>query len=150
MFFRLHGDKFFQTVMVTIKLHYFLKASPQDMLPILWCQLMMSEVDVDGMEVEVEFSHQCSITLNFFCHTTDISRGAVWQNGAWHGSVCEAKVCHWIATCRKNLHPLILIKTYWTFYGDQTVDVSTVRWWVVCFSSDGSDDVSPLLLRNLW
>ena len=27
---------------------------------------MMSEVDVDGMEVEVEFSHQCSIMLNFF------------------------------------------------------------------------------------
>ena len=24
-------------------------------------------------------------------------------------------------------------------YGDQTVDVSTVRWWVVCFSSGDSD-----------
>ena len=25
------------------------------------------------------------------------------------------------------------------FYGDQPADVSTVRWWVVCFSSGDSD-----------
>ena len=32
-------------------------------------------------------------------------------------------------------------------YGDQAVDVSTVRQWVVCFSSDSNDSGSPLLVQ---
>ena len=32
-------------------------------------------------------------------------------------------------------------------YGDQTVDVSTVRWWVVHFSSGDSDIRSALLVQ---
>jgi len=32
-------------------------------------------------------------------------------------------------------------------YGDQTVDVSTVWWWVVHFSSVGSASRSPLLVQ---
>ncbi|MFV1073149.1 hypothetical protein, partial [Klebsiella pneumoniae] len=32
-------------------------------------------------------------------------------------------------------------------YGDQTVDVSTVRWWVVHFSSGDSDSGSPPLVQ---
>ena len=31
--------------------------------------------------------------------------------------------------------------------GDQTMDVSTVRWWVVCFSSGNSDSGSPSLVQ---
>jgi len=31
--------------------------------------------------------------------------------------------------------------------GNQTVDVSTVRQWVVCFSSGDSDNGSPLLVQ---
>ena len=54
---------------------------------------MTSEVDVGDMAVEVEPSHQYSVT--FFCHATDCSRGAAWQNGIWHGIVYEAKMCHW-------------------------------------------------------
>ena len=30
------------------------------------------------------------------------SWGAVWQNGTWHGSEYEAKVCHRIPPCGKN------------------------------------------------
>ena len=30
------------------------------------------------------------------------SRGAVWQNGIWHGGVYGTKVCHWIPPCGKN------------------------------------------------
>jgi len=37
------------------------------------------EADADGMTVEVEPSHQYSI--KFCCRVTDVSRGAVWQNG---------------------------------------------------------------------
>jgi len=36
---------------------------------------MMSEADVGGMAVEIEPSHQYSIT--FCCHATDDSRGTV-------------------------------------------------------------------------
>ena len=32
-------------------------------------------------------------------------------------------------------------------YGDQPVDVSTVRWWVVLFSSSNSDSRSPQLMQ---
>ena len=68
--------------------------------PILWCWPMMSEADVGGMAVEVEPSHQYSIT--FCCYVTDGSRGAVWQNAIWHGNAYEEKMCHWIVPCRKN------------------------------------------------
>jgi len=34
-------------------------------------------------------------------------------------------------------------------YGDQTVDVSTVKQWVVCFSNGNSDSGSPLLSADL-
>jgi len=34
---------------------------------------------------------------------TDGSRGALWQNPVWHGSVYEAKVSHWILPCRKKM-----------------------------------------------
>ena len=51
---------------------------------------MANRRDVDSMAVEVEPSHQHSIT---FCyHVTNGSRGTVWQNGVWHGSVSGEKV----------------------------------------------------------
>ena len=49
----------------------------------------ISEVDVGGMVVEAESSHQYSVT--FCCCETDGSRGAVWQNDVQCGSVYEAK-----------------------------------------------------------
>lgn len=47
--------------------------------PILLCWPVTSEADVGGMRVEVELSHEYSIT--FCCLVTDGSRGAVWQSG---------------------------------------------------------------------
>ena len=70
------------------------------MPPISFWWPMMSEADAGGMAVEVEPSRQYSIM--FFCCATDSSRGAVWQNGVWCGSMYEAKVCHWIPPCGKN------------------------------------------------
>ena len=95
----------------------------------------VSEVEVD-MVVEVEPSHPHSIT-GCYC-VTDGSRGAVWQIGVWHRTAYRAKVWHWISPCRKN-------STLWhcqhllNVYGDQTVDVSTVRLWVVHFTSGDTD-----------
>ena len=66
----------------------------------LLCWPMMSEADVGVIAVVAELSHQCSIT--FCCCVTDGIRGAVWQNGVWHGSAYEAKVCQWIPPCGKN------------------------------------------------
>ena len=65
-------------------------------------------------------------------------RGAACPNGVWHESAYEAKLCHWINPCRKMTH----IDNHWHLlqvYGDQTVDVSTVRRWVVHFSSGDSN-----------
>ena len=89
----------------------------------------MSEVDVGGMAAEVEPSCQYSIT--FCCCVTEGSRGAGCQNGIWHGSAYEAKVCHWISPCGKKTAPTDIHLHLLNSYGDQTVDVSTVKWWVV-------------------
>ena len=88
-----------------------------------------------SMAVEVEPSHQYSITC--CCRVTDGSRGAVWQNGIWHGSASEAKVENWIPPCDKNSthwHSSVLVN----LYVDRTVDVDTVKRWVVRFNSGDS------------
>ena len=122
-----------------IKLPVFTKATravPTVMPPLLLCWTMKSVVDVGGLAVEVEPSCQYSIT---FCyHVTDDSRGVVSHNGIWHGSTSEAKVCHCIPPCRK----MAPIDIHWHLVnvsGDQTVSMSTLRRWVVHFSSGDSD-----------
>jgi len=76
------------------------------------------KADISGIAIEVEPSHRYSVT--FCCCVTDGSRGAVWQNGVWRGSTCqalpcEAKMCHWIPPCRKKWHPLTFISACWMF-----------------------------------
>ena len=48
---------------------------------------------------------------------------------------CETEFLHAekMAPIDNDIHQLLL-----NIYGDQTVDMSTVRWWVVHFSSDNS------------
>ena len=121
-----------------------MRDAPKVMPPIR-CWLTTSEVDIYGMAVDDEPSHKYSVT---FCyHVTDGGRGAAWQNGIWHGSAYEAKVCHWIPPWGKIIAP---IDSHWLLlnvYGDQTVDVRTVRCCVIHFSSDGSNSISPLLMQ---
>ena len=70
--------------------------------------------NVGDLTVKVEPSHQYSITC--CCHATDGSRGAVWQNGVWHGSTYEAKGCHWVPPGgKKKMHLLTLINTCYMF-----------------------------------
>ena len=75
-------------------------AAPKEMLPLLWCWPTTSEANVSGMAVEAELFPL--ILHSIFCLMTNGSRRAVWKNDFWHGSVYEAKVCHWIPPCRKN------------------------------------------------
>ena len=63
---------------------------------------------------ETEPSSQPPIT--FCSHVTDVSRGAVWQNDSWHGSVYETKMCNGISPCRKTCtywHSLMLAEHLW-------------------------------------
>jgi len=76
------------------------RAASKVMRSISFFWLITSEVDVGGMAVEAEPSHQFSIP--FCCCVSDGSRGAVWQNGVWRGSAYEAKVWNWIPPCGKN------------------------------------------------
>jgi len=46
-----------------------MRAAPKVMLPVLLCWLTMSEVDIGGVAVEAEPSHQYSVT--FSCDVTD-------------------------------------------------------------------------------
>ena len=82
--------------------------------PILLQETKISEVNFGDMTVEVEPSHQYSIT--FHCCVTDGTGGALWQNGTWHGSVDEVKVCHWNPSCRKSCthwHSVTLAEQSW-------------------------------------
>ena len=97
----------------------------------------VSEVDAGGMAVEVEPSHQYSIT--YCCHVTDGSRGAAWQNGIWHGSVYEAEGCYWIPLCRKKWHPL-------TFIACRTF-METKQWKWAQWGGGDSDSGSSLLVQ---
>ena len=95
------------------------------MPPLPLCQPTTSKVDVGGMAVEVEPSHQYSITCCY--RVTDGSWGAVWQHGGWHRSVYEAKVCHWIPPYRKNCtlwHSLETLETM----NNSMKDRSCSRW----------------------
>jgi len=86
-----------------------MRAAAKLPLPILLCWPTTSEVDVGGMAVEVEPYRQYYVAC--CCHVTDGSRGAVWHNGAWHGTANEVKVCRWIPSWRK----ITSIDTCWTF-----------------------------------
>jgi len=96
------------------------RAAPKLMPLILLCWPTTSEANVVYMAVEVEPSRQYSV--KFCCRATDDSRGAVWQNGVWHGSAYETKVCNWIPPCGKNC-------THW----------HSPTLWVARFSSGDSD-----------
>ena len=71
-----------------------------------------------------------------------------WHNGIWRGRVDRCNVWHLIPLCRKS-------GIHWYYqhllniHGDQTVGVSTVRWWVVHFSSGDSNSGAPLLVQMI-
>ena len=103
------------------------RAVPKVVPTVVLCWPTISEADVGGMAVWVEPSHQYSVTC--CCHVTDGSRGAVWQNSVWHGSMDEAKVCHCIP-----LHKDIR----WTLLeGNQWMWTQWGSGW--CFSSDSGE-----------
>jgi len=69
------------------------------------------------------------------CCVTDGSRGEVWQNGVWHGSVYEAKVCRWVPPRGRNCihwHSLMLAEHWWRPNSEHS------EGWVVHFSSGDS------------
>lgn len=100
-----------------------MKVALKVMPPISLCCPMISQADVGGMAVQAEPSQY---PIACCCCVTDGSRGAVWQSSICHGSMDEAKVCHWIPPCGKNgttdIHQHFLNAD-----GAQTVAVSTVR-----------------------
>jgi len=84
------------------------------------------------MAEEVEPSHQYPIT--FCCHETDGSEG---QSDRMPSDMevrmkqrCATEFLHEGKMSPAGIHQCLL-----NFCGDQTVDVITVRWLVVCFSS---------------
>ena len=105
---------------------------------------MRSEVD-GGTAIGVEPSHQYPIT--FCCCATDGSRGAVWHNGAWCGRVHmkQRVVTEYFHV--EKMAPTAIINACWIFFGNQAMDGSTVRWWVMCFSSGDRSSGLPLLVQ---
>ena len=73
----------------------------------------MSEMDIGGMAIEVEPSHQHVIM--FCCCVTDGSRGAVWQNGIGQKVLKEQRGVIEFLHVKKKWHPLTFIDACWTF-----------------------------------
>ena len=107
---------------------YLTRVAPKLMPPVLLCWLSDVRDGCWWYSSRVEPSRQYSVKLR--CRATDDSSGAVWQNGVWHGSAYEAKVCNWIPPCGKKNAPNEIHRRLLKDYGDQTVDDSTVRRWV--------------------
>ena len=72
-----------------------MRAALKLMVPTLLCWSTISEANVGSVAVDVEPSHQYSIT--FCCCVTDVSKKALW-----HGSEYEAKAWKGIPVYRKN------------------------------------------------
>ena len=121
----------------------FKRAALRVMSPILLRWPTVSEVDAGSTAVEAEPSHQYSIT--FCCCMTDGSRGEVWQNGVWYGSMYEAKVCHWFLPHGKNdIHwdSLMLSECFWRpSSGCEHTEVvgGTFQQWQQWVTSTGAD-----------
>ena len=94
------------------------------MPPVLLCWPAVLEVDVGGMAVEAEPSITCC------CCVTDSSRGTVWQNGA-DMEVCMKQRYGIVLLCEQKMAPSDIHQCLLNVCGDWTVDVSSVRWWVV-------------------
>ena len=80
-------------------------------------------------------------SITFYCLVTHGSRGAFWQNGIWHGSAYEAKMCHSIHSLRKYCtcwHSLMLAKYLWRPSSGCGCEHSEVvggvfqQWWHQC------------------
>ena len=89
--------------------------------------------------VDVEHPHH--VKLNF---------AAAWQiaaDGSCDKMVSDMEMHMKIRRVIEFLHAekMALIDIYWwllNIHGEQTEDVSTVRWWVACFSSGDNDTSS--------
>ena len=113
------------------------------MLPIYWPTV--SEVYIGGMAVEAE------PPTHILLHVV-----AMWQMAAEGQSdtmtsdmeVCVKQSC--VTEFLLHAETVASTDVHWCFLntcGDQPVDVSTVRQWMVHFSSNGSNSGSPLLVQ---
>ena len=83
-----------------------------------------------------------------------------WQQSGTLTKWCLTWKCRWSkgvppnCSVWKKLHPLTFYGCLLNIYGDQTLDVSIGRWWVVCFSNGDSDvknkPHSTVSCRFLW
>ena len=111
---------------------YYSRAAPKVMPPVLWWWPAVSEENVDDMAVETELSQQYS-------YFVDMWQMAAEGQSDRMASDMEVHVKQKCVVEFRHLEKIVPIDIHWcllNFYRDQSVHVSTVRRWVVCFSSD--------------
>ena len=144
---------------VTAALEWNMRAAPKVMPPILLWWPLTSEVNIGGMTVEVEPFHQSSVTS--CCCVAAGSREADWQNGIWHGSAYEAKVCHSIPPCGINgthWHSSILSGCSWSSNSgmwaqwgtESSVLAGMIATWNSNHIPDSHAQLWPPVCRFLW
>ena len=89
------------------------------------------------MVVEAEPLHQHPITC--CCRVADGSRRGSFDGMASDMEVCMEQRCGIEFLHVEEMAPVAIHRCLLNVYGDQTVDVSTLRQWVVHFRSGDSD-----------
>ena len=121
-----------------------MRDAPKAVPPILLCWPTMSEVDIGCMAVEVEPSHHLPL------HSVAVQQTSAEGQSDKMRSDMEMHMVQRRVTAFlhvKKMAPMDIHRCLLNTYEDQTVDVSTVRQWGACFSSDDSDSGSPPLLQ---
>ena len=112
------------SVVIRKLVHSSTRTAAKVMPPILLCWPKTSEVDVGGVTVEAELSHRTFPTC--CCHVTDDSRGQsdkmVSDMEAYMKQSCGTELLHVEKITLTDNHRHLL-----NVYGDEIVDVSTVR-----------------------
>ena len=126
------------------KKHHSRSLAPKVMPPVLLCWLTTSEADVGGTARGWTFPPTFHYIL-LLCYRWQQSNSMTKWHQTWK-CILDKSV-----SLNSFMQKTAPFDTHWcllNIYGDQTVDVSTVRRWVVCFSSGDSDSVSPPLVQT--
>jgi len=104
--------------------------------PILLCWPMTSEADVCGTSVRGWTLPQTFHCILLLCDRWQQRDGLTKWHLTWE---CIWKELSVNFSTQRKMALIVIHQCLLNIYGDETVDKSTVRWWVVYFSSSDSD-----------
>ena len=109
-----------------------MKVALKVMPPILLCQLMISEEDVGDIETGWTFPpifYSIFLSCDRWQQRDSLTKWCLTWKCIWNKCVTE------FHHAEKKNAPINIHQCLLNVYRDQTINVSSVRWWVMCFNS---------------